>query len=236
MRVLGTFAGEHTGYVGAMADTAIFDLDGTLVDSNYQHAIAWYRAFREHGYSPPIWRIHRAIGMGGDHLVGAVCGAGAEAAHGDEIRATWAAEFDTIIGEVAVIAGAGQLLEAVRRRGFQLVVASSGKPEHVERYLDLLDARDLLAAWTTSDDVEDTKPAPDLLAVAMHKVHADGAISVGDSTWDFVSGAKLGVPGIAVRTGGFSVEELHEAGALAVYDSLPELTAALSDTPLRAAT
>lgn len=216
-----------------MADTAIFDLDGTLVDSNYQHAIAWSRAFRRYELVPPIWRIHRAIGMGGDHLVAAVCGDEAEAAHGDALRAAWAAEFDTLIDEIAVLPGARELLNAVRRRGFRLVLASSGKPEHVDHYLRQLDVAELLTAWTTADDVEDTKPAPDLLAVAMVKADADGAVSVGDSTWDFVSGAKLGVPGVAVRTGGFGVDELLAAGAVAVYDSLPELTAALSDTPLK---
>ncbi len=217
-----------------MADTAIFDLDGTLVDSNYQHAIAWYRAFRHSGLIPPIWRIHRAIGMGGDRLVGEVCGADAEAAHGDALRERWAAEFDGLLGEVAVMAGADELLTAVRERGFRVVLASSGKPEHVEHYLGLLDVTPLLAGWTTAEDVDNTKPAPDLLEVAMHKAGADGAVSVGDSVWDFRSGAKLGIPGIAVRTGGFGVDELLAAGAEAVFDSLPELTAALADTPLRA--
>lgn len=215
-----------------MADTAIFDLDGTLVDSNYQHAIAWARAFRSCDLTPPIWQIHRAIGMGGDQLVGAVCGNAAETRYGDALRSRWASEFDELLAEVAVMPGARELLEAVRRRGFRVVLASSGKPEHVDHYLRQLDVSDLLAAWTTAEDVENTKPAPDLLAVAMTKVDADGAVSVGDSTWDFRSGEKLGVPGVAVRTGGSCVNELLAAGAVAVYDGLPELNAALSDTPL----
>lgn len=218
-----------------MADTAIFDLDGTLVDSNYQHAIAWYRAFRNYGFTPPIWRIHRAIGMGGDHLVGEVCGQDAEAAHGEALRARWATEFDGLIDEVAVMAGAADLLAAVCERGFRVVLASSGKPEHVDQYLRRLDVTPLLAGWTTAEDVENTKPAPDLLEVAMAKGDANGAVSVGDSVWDFRSGARLGIPGIAVRTGGFGVDELRAAGAQAVFDSLPELTAALADTALRAA-
>ncbi len=208
-------------------DTAVLDVDGTLVDTNYQHALAWYRAFRRHDITLQLWRIHRTIGMGGDQLVGALAGERVEAEHGDELRAAWAEEFDPMLDELRPFDGAHALLVEIHRRGFKLVLASSGKAEHVDHYLDLLDARDLADAWTTSDDVEQTKPAPDLVEVAVGKVEGARAVMVGDSTWDCVAAGKLHVPTYCLRTGGFSVDELTEAGARRVYESLPALQADL---------
>ena len=141
-----------------MADTAIFDVDGTLVDTNYQHALAWFRALRRYDVTRPMWRIHRGIGMGGDLFVSAVAGREVEDAHGDELRQAWAEEFELLIGEVQPFEGAHELLAEVKERGFRLVLASSGKSEHVEAFLDLVDGRSLADAWTTSDDVEHSKP------------------------------------------------------------------------------
>ncbi len=121
-----------------MADTAIFDVDGTLVDTNYQHALAWYRAFRRFDITPPIWRIHRAIGMGGDQLVPEIAGQETEERHGEALRDAWTEEFDALIDEVQPFDGARDLLVEVKRRGFRLVLASSGKKQHVERFLDLI--------------------------------------------------------------------------------------------------
>jgi beta-phosphoglucomutase-like phosphatase (HAD superfamily) len=143
---------------------AILDIDGTLVDTNYQHAIAWYRAFRAHGVVLPLWRIHRHIGMGGDQLVAALAGEEFDAEHGDAVRDTEKDLYMTLIGEVEPLDGARDLLERLRERGHSLVLASSAKPDEVDHYLDLLDARDLADGWTTSGDVERTKPEPDLVA------------------------------------------------------------------------
>jgi HAD superfamily hydrolase (TIGR01549 family) len=213
-------------------DTAIFDVDGTLVDTNYQHALAWFRAFRRYDITVPVWRIHRATGMGGDHLVSAVTDEETELRHGDDLRAAWGEEFDSMIAEVVPFEGARELLQEVRDRGFRLVLASSGQQEHVDHYLDLLDARDLAQAWTTSADVDETKPDPDLVHVALEKVGGTRGVMVGDSTWDFVAAQRAGVSSLAVRTGGFSVEELREAGAERVFDSLVELRESLDDTKL----
>lgn len=215
-----------------MADTAIFDVDGTLVDSNYHHALAWSRAFRRYAIAPPMWRIHRGIGMGGDTFVPEVAGRAVEAAHGDELRAAWVAEFDQLIGEVQPFEGAHALLTEVKQRGFRLVLASSGKSQHVEAFLDLIDAKHLADAWTTSDDVQKSKPEPDLVSVALAKVDGASAIMVGDSVFDAQAAAKLSIPIIGVRTGGFSVGELHEAGVLQVFDSLVAFRQALNGTPL----
>ena len=211
---------------------AVLDVDGTLVDTNYHHAIAWYRAFREHGLTLPVWRIHRHIGMGGDQLVAAVAGQRVEDRQGDSIRAAETALYADLIGEVQPFADARRLMELLRDRGHRLVLASSGKHDEVDHYLDLLDARDLLEAWTTSADVERTKPDPDLVVTAVKKVGGGDAVLVGDSTFDCEAANRAGVRTVAVLTGGFSAQELREAGAVAVLESLTELCQRLDETPL----
>jgi HAD superfamily hydrolase (TIGR01549 family) len=208
-------------------DTVVFDVDGTLVDTNYQHTLAWYRAFRDKGITLPLWILHRHIGMGGDQFVGAVAGEGVEEKHGDELREAWKQEYTPMLAEVQPFPYAREVLRDVKDRGLRLVLASSGAKEQVEHYLDLLDARDLADDWTTSADVERTKPAPDLVEVAVGKVDGTRAVMIGDSTWDFVAAGKLDVPSYAVRTGGFSPEELRVAGAREVYESLEDLAADL---------
>jgi HAD superfamily hydrolase (TIGR01549 family) len=218
-----------------MSDTVVFDVDGTLVDTNYHHALAWFRAFRRYGVTPPVWRIHRTIGMGGDQLVGEVAGDEVERAHGAAVRAAWAEEFAPMLDEVPAFEGARELLADIKARGFRLVLASSGKPEHVDRYLDLLDGRSVADAWTTAKDAERTKPAPDLVETALDQVDGGRAVVVGDSIWDCVAARRLGLPAIAVRTGGFFTDELTEAGASAVYETLTEVGAHLDHLPLAAA-
>jgi HAD superfamily hydrolase (TIGR01549 family) len=215
-----------------MADTAIFDVDGTLVDSNYQHALAWYRALRSKDITVPLWRLHRGIGMGGDTFVPSVVSDEVEARYGDELRELWVGEFDKLIDEIQPFEEARQLLEDVKGRGFKLVLASSGKSQHVDHFLNLLDAKSVADEWTTSEDAEHSKPEPDLLETALAKVEGARGVMVGDSTWDFVAAEKLGVPALAVRTGGFSPEELLEAGALKVFESLAEMRKGLDDTAL----
>jgi HAD superfamily hydrolase (TIGR01509 family) len=214
---------------------AVLDVDGTLVDTNYQHALAWYRAFRSLGETFPIWRIHRLIGMGGDQLVAAIGGDDVEARIGDEARERWVEEADPLMPEVSVLPGARELVVALKERGHRVVLASSGKPLHVERALDLLDVRDLADGWTTSEDVEETKPAPDLLHVALEKIGepADApSVVVGDSVYDVEAAKNAGMPAIVVRSGGFGDDELRNAGAVAIFDTPADLTAALDDTAL----
>jgi phosphoglycolate phosphatase-like HAD superfamily hydrolase len=211
---------------------AVLDVDGTLVDTNYHHAISWYRAFREHGLTLPVWRIHRHIGMGGDHLVAALAGQRAEDRQGDSIRAAETALYADLIGEVEPFADARRLLELLAERGHRLVLASSGQRDDIEHYLDLLDARGLIEAWTSSADVERTKPDPDLVVTAVDKVGGGEAVLVGDSTFDCEAAARAGVPTVAILTGGFSDQELRHAGAKAVFESLTELCRRLDETPL----
>jgi len=210
-----------------MADvsiTVVLDIDGTLVDTNYQHAIAWHRALRAHDYAVQLWQIHRHIGMGGDQIVAALLGDEAEDSDGDAIREEEGEAYGELIGEVQAMKGATELLRELRQDGAKTILASSAKAEEVEHYLDLLDARDLIEGWTTSADVERTKPHPDLVHAALEKVGGDGpAVMVGDSTWDVKAAEGAGIPTLAVLTGGFSEEELREAGAAEVCKSIGEL-------------
>jgi len=214
---------------------AVLDIDGTLVDTNYQHALAWYRAFRSCDVVVPIWRIHRHIGMGGDQLVAALTGEEFERRHGERVRAAEKDAYMAMIDEVAPTDGASELIDELHRRGHEVLLASSAKPEEVEHYLDLLDARERADAWTSAGDVQATKPEPDLVRVALERagVEPQDAVMVGDSPWDARAAKAAGVPTVAVMTGGFSREELLVAGALAVFESVAELRRALDETPLR---
>jgi HAD superfamily hydrolase (TIGR01509 family) len=213
---------------------AILDIDGTLVDTNYQHAIAWYRAFRQHGIVLPVWRIHRHIGMGGDQVVAALTDEQTEREQGDEIRATESDVYKELIGEVETMEASRELIEQLKRRGHTVILASSAKDWEVDHYLDLLDARELADDWTTSADVQATKPEPDLVNAALKRAGQDGrdAVMVGDTPWDVRAASNAGVPTVAVLTGGFAIEELKESGAEAVFESVAELCSRLGQTSL----
>jgi HAD superfamily hydrolase (TIGR01509 family) len=207
----------------------ILDVDGTLVDTNYHHAIAWHRALREHGHSVQMWKVHRHIGMGGDQILGALIGEEAAERDGDAIREVEAEAYGELIGEVEAMEGATELLERLRDGEHASVLASSAKAEEVDHYLDLLGARELVDDWTTSADVERTKPAADLVVAALEKAGHDGdagrALMVGDSIWDVKAASNAGVPTLAVLTGGFSEAELKEAGAAEVVREIAQLLA-----------
>jgi HAD superfamily hydrolase (TIGR01549 family) len=208
--------------IGAV-DTAVVDVDGTLVDTNYHHTLAWARAFARQKLFPPAWRIHRAIGMGGDRLVAAVGGDDTEARVGDALRAAWTEEFDPFLREVGLLPGAAEFLAFLHGKELRVVLATSGKPEHVDHYLDLLNGRELADTWVTAEDADASKPAPDLVQSAMRRVDASAAVMVGDSIWDVHSAAQLGVPTVCVLSGGIAAGELREAGARTVYADLPSL-------------
>jgi HAD superfamily hydrolase (TIGR01549 family) len=218
--------------VAASQSAAILDVDGTLVDANYQHALCWYRAFREHDVVLPIWRLHRHVGMGGDKFVPAVAGEEFEERSGDAVRDRWEELFDELIDEVAAFAGAHGLMRDLKERGHAVVLASSPIQKHLDHFLDLMDARDVADGWTTKDDVEATKPEPDLVKAAMEKAGTDDAVMVGDTPWDVEAATKAGLSTLCVITGGFSKQELVDAGAAAVFESVEELRRRLDETPL----
>lgn len=157
-----------------------------------------------------------------------------EAEQGDAIRDAEREEYSRLTGEVHTVDASRELIEALKARGHTVVLASSAKADDAETYIDLLDARGLADAWTTSADVESTKPSPDLVHAALSRVDADprSAVMIGDTPWDVESARGAGVPTLAVMTGGFSDSELRDAGAVAVYESVAELCARLDETPL----
>lgn len=214
---------------------AILDIDGTLVDTNYHHALAWFRALRQFELVVPLWRIHTHMGMGGDQVVEALCGEQVEREHGDAIRDAESEQYGQLIGEVQPMDHSQELITALNERGHTVVLASSAKQEEVDHYLDLLDARSIVKGWTTSADVEATKPHPDLVHAALERAGGehDDAVMIGDTPWDVKAADAADVPTLAVVTGGFSEQELREAGAIEVFESVAELCDRLDETPLR---
>jgi HAD superfamily hydrolase (TIGR01549 family) len=214
-----------------VATAALLDVDGTLVDTNYHHALAWYRAFRAHGIALPVWRIHRHVGMGGDQLVPALVPEIEDDDH-QAIEDARAQEYSKLIGEVQAVEQAHELIQDLKQRGARVVLASSSPQDELDHYMDLLDARGLADAWTTKDDVDATKPAPDLVLAAREKAGGGDAVMVGDTKWDIESAAKAGIETVCVLTGGWSRHELVEAGAALVVESVAELRGKLDETPL----
>ena len=212
-------------------EAALLDVDGTLIDSNYQHALAWFRAFREHGFVLPVWRIHRAVGMGGDQLVPTLLGEEVDEKQGDEIRETRDPIYKELMPEVQPLEGAHELIADLKERGLTIVLASSSPEDELDHYLELLHARDLADAWTTKEDVDATKPAPDLVRAALDKAGTDSAAMIGDTRWDVEAAGKAGIETVCLMTGGWSEQELRDAGAVAVFESVDELRERLAETP-----
>jgi phosphoglycolate phosphatase len=204
-------------------DTVVLDVDGTLVDSVYVHVSAWMRAFRGVGVPVEGWRIHRAIGMGGDRLVAAVAGQTVEDAVGDQTRQLHDQEYDDLVSGVLPLPGADALLETLKQRGFTVVLASSGTKVQTEQALELLERSDLADAWVCSADVDSSKPAPDLVGAALERVGGGAAVMVGDAVWDVEAARRAGVDAIGLRCGGFGEAELRDAGAISVFDSPRDL-------------
>jgi HAD superfamily hydrolase (TIGR01549 family) len=204
-------------------ETVVLDVDGTLLDSNYHHAVAWSRAFASVDVVVPVWRIHRHIGMGGDRLVSAVAGDEVEERRGDDVRDRWEKEYDQVIGETRLFEGARELLAALRDRGVDVALASSSIPKHAEHAFELLDADRLTDTATTAEDADESKPHPELVDEALERVSGGAACLVGDSVWDVEAAKRAGVPAYAVLAGGYGRGELEEAGAVAVYDDVADL-------------
>jgi HAD superfamily hydrolase (TIGR01549 family) len=213
--------------------TAIFDIDGTLVDTNYQHALAWYRAFRQHGVVMPVWQIHRAIGIGSDRVVELLAGERIEQELGETLRAAEGPLYQEMIDEVEPMNGAHELLRDLKRVGHPVILASSAEEKEAERYIKLLDATEFVDGFTTSADVKQSKPEPDIVHAAIDKAGGGPAVMIGDSTWDCKAATRAELPSIGVLTGGFSEQELTEAGATIVFDSVEHLREHLTTTNLQ---
>jgi phosphoglycolate phosphatase-like HAD superfamily hydrolase len=204
-------------------DTVVLDVDGTLVDSVYAHVQAWTHAFHAIGADVPAWRIHRAIGMGGDRLVAEVAGQRVEDALGDEVRTLHGEYYDTLFSLVRALPGADDLLALLRKSGFTVVLATSGSPSEIDRAMDLLVAADVASGLVTSSEVPRSKPAADLVEAALERAGSRRALMIGDSVWDVGASRRAQIPTIGLRCGGFAEAELLEAGATAVFDDPADL-------------
>ncbi len=205
----------------------VLDVDGTLLDSVYQHTFAWTRAFRSAGHAVESWRVHRHIGMGGDRLVAAVAGEDVEESSGDNVREIWEQEYDAIIDDVAPLDRARELLAALRDRGLKVALASSSIPKHAERAFELLEADRLADLTTTSEDADESKPDAELVEVAMDRLGTRNAVMIGDAVWDVVAATRAGLPTLGVCSGGMGRQELVDAGAVEVYLGPADLLAHL---------
>ncbi len=200
-------------------DAVLFDIDGTLVDSTYHHAVAWQRAFKRQDLTLPLWRLHRAIGMGGEKLVAHVAGESVERECGDALRDGWREEYLPLRDEVAPLPGAEQVVRSLVEGGYVVALASSGDPQFAGEAVDLLDISDQIETMTTSEDVDASKPEPDLVSETLGRLpDVSRAVFVGDTPYDVEAAERAGLGCVALRSGGFSEAELRAAGALAVYD------------------
>lgn len=209
----------------------LFDVDGTLVDSNYFHAIAWWRALRDDGEHVAIAAIHRLVGMGADRLLEDLIGH-----NRPEVAEARGRYFKEYLREVPAFPAAGDLLREVSRRGGKVVLASSGEEDEVSAVRDAIGADDVVDHATTSADAETSKPAPDIFRAAMKGagLTPPNAIVVGDTVWDVEAALGCGLRCVAVLTGGIARAALKEAGAVAVYRDVAELLERLDDSPLGA--
>jgi HAD superfamily hydrolase (TIGR01509 family) len=211
----------------------LFDIDGTLVDTNYLHVDAWLRACVDVGHPVDAWRVHRAIGMDSAKLLETLLGDDAERLS-DAVKERHATHYAADRERMRRFAGAQELLRELAGRGLQVVLATSAPQEEFDMIIEVLDPGDTVAQVTTAEDVESAKPAPDVVQVALEKagVAAEDAVMIGDAAWDAEACVRAGVRCIGVLSGGYGASELRDAGAIAVYEDVAALLAALDESPL----
>lgn len=211
----------------------LFDIDGTLVDSNYLHIDAWDRAFCSVGHPVDVWKIHRSIGMDSGMLLERLLG-DAAATVGDAAKEEHTRVYAEMRDRLRPIAGARELVGELDRRGVTVVLATSAPESELEVLLDVLQIDDPVEAVTSAEDVGTAKPDPDIIRIALDKagVSAGSAVMVGDSVWDIKAAGRAGVTSIGVLSGGFGREELLSAGAAAVFDDVAQLLAHIDSSPL----
>ncbi|WP_159708031.1 HAD family hydrolase [Arthrobacter sp. 18067] len=198
----------------------LFDVDGTLIDSSYFHAMAWWQAFRREGLDMEMSAIHRRVGMGGDKLIRSLvpdCPRDMQ----EDLKSAHGAVFSTFWPTLRPFESVRDLLSACSEAGLAVGLASSAQKRDLEVSRHILDAGSSIDAWTSSDDAEESKPAPDILVACLEKlgVSPEDAVFVGDAVWDVKAGGAIGVPVVALTCGGISEAELRDAGAAEVYDN-----------------
>jgi HAD superfamily hydrolase (TIGR01509 family) len=213
-----------------MSESAILiDVDGTLVDSTYLHAVAWAGALRTHGIDIPTARTHRLIGMQGSRLLAELLGEQRAARIAEQAEEEHTRRFKSLRGQVAPLPGARRLLDELHAREVPVVLTSSAQDEEIEHYLRMLGAQDLVDGWTSAGDVERSKPDPEPVVAALEKSGCERGLVIGDSPWDVLAAKGAGLPCAAVRTGGFATAELEESGAAIVCEDLDELCERLDE-------
>lgn len=217
------------------AAAVLFDIDGTLVDSNYLHVAAWCRAFAEIDLPVDAWRIHRSIGMDGGTLLSTLAD-GADDEAKDRAKDLHSRFYKETASLLRPLPGARGLLEAVEKLGVHVVLATSAPDDELAILRDVLECDHLVSAMTSSADVDTAKPKPDIINVALERagVEAAHAVFVGDAVWDVEACKRAGVVTIAVLSGGVSKCELEEAGAHQVFEDAIDLCQHLDDTPIAA--
>jgi HAD superfamily hydrolase (TIGR01509 family) len=215
------------------AAAVLFDIDGTLVDSNYLHVHAWARAFHDAGLAVDTWRIHRGIGMDGSTLVDKLSD-GADDDVQKRLKDLHSRYYEELIPLLRVLPGGRDILERVASMGLQVVFATSAPEDELAQLRRVLDSDDLVSAITSSEDVDTAKPDPDIIGVALERagVTADQAVFVGDAVWDAKACARAGVSSIGLLSGGTSAEELTDAGASAVFTDAADLLAHIDATAI----
>ncbi|MBF4571497.1 HAD family hydrolase [Herbiconiux sp. VKM Ac-1786] len=206
----------------------LFDVDGTLVDSNYLHVSAWLHAFVEVGHPVPAWRIHQALGMDSGKLLDELLGDATDEL-GDRAKELHATYYKESADQLRPLPGARELLRALHEEGRTIVLATSAPADELEILQKVLDADEWVDAMTNADDVETAKPEPDILQVALERagVEASDAVMVGDARWDMVAAGRSGIRGIGLLSGGVDRQALIDAGATETYDDAEALRAAL---------
>jgi HAD superfamily hydrolase (TIGR01509 family) len=218
---------------GSTKAAILFDIDGTLVDSNYLHIDAWDRAFSTVGHPVDVWKIHRLIGMDSGMLLERLLCDAAETI-GNDAKELHSSNYLATKDRLRAIDGANELLAELSRRGHTVVLATSAPQDELDILLKVLDVDDSIDAVTNADDVGSAKPNPDLIEVALDKASApaDRAVMVGDSVWDVEAAKRAGVKTIGLLSGGFGREELIDAGASEVYDDVADLLLHIDDSLL----
>ncbi|NEC68403.1 HAD family hydrolase [Streptomyces sp. SID9727] len=204
-----------------MTRAALFDVDGTLVDTNYLHVTAWWEAFRQAGHTVPMPAIHRAVGLGSDDLVAHLLGSGRDRDQDAGISATHSALYATYFDRLPPLDGAADLLRALAGRGWTIVLATSASGHELKALRRALDADDVISGTASSDDVDEGKPAPDPIRHAMDIAGAtsEEAVYIGDSVWDMAAATRASVPAVGLLSGGIPRADLEEAGAVEVHAS-----------------
>ncbi|MER6038107.1 HAD family hydrolase [Streptomyces sp. NPDC101171] len=217
-----------------MDRAAVFDVDGTLADTNHLHVVTWWEAFRQAGHDVPMHAVHRAVGLGSDDLVAHLLGDGRDeeqdAALSDAHKALYGQYFERL----QALPKAGELLRRLHADGWRVVLATSASGAELGALRRAIDADEAIVGTASADDVAEGKPAPEPVerALELAGVPASRAVFVGDTVWDMRAGAKAGVRCVGLLCGGIPRADLEEAGAEAVYDDPADLLARLADSPL----